>query len=96
MKEKFILPECWAIKQDRKEINAWLNIHKQTNSNYDSINSRHFAHYPAYNKYHLHSEIRPGYTEITFEEFEIGVLKTRKYKPVDPSELETIYKRLLA
>ncbi len=89
----FKLPEKWCIKQNHKKINEWLNINKQTNSNYDSIDSRHFVHYPAYNKYHLHSEIRPDYIEISFEEFEIGVLKTKKY--TQDTELNQILIKLL-
>jgi len=91
----YILPKKWAIRQNHKEINDWLNINKQTNSNYDydSIGGSHFVHYPEYNKYHLHSEIRPGYTEISFKEFEIGVLKTKQY--TQDTELNQILIKLL-
>ena len=91
--KKFVLPERWCIKQNRKEINEWLNINKQTISNYDSVDSRHFVHYPAYNKYHLYNEIRPDYIEISFEEFEIGVLKTKKH--TQDHELNQILIKLL-
>ncbi len=96
MKKEFVLPKFWAIKQEHEEINDWFNKNKQTLSNYHSIGHQIF-HYPIKpgGKVHLYSTVQPGYTEITFEEFEIHVLKTKKYKPVNPSELETIYKRLL-
>jgi len=91
--ESFKLPEQWAIKQNRKEINDWLNIHKQTNSNYNSVDGIHLVHYPEYNKCHLYSKIKPGYTEITFEEFEIYVLKTKIY--IQDTELNQILIKLL-
>ena len=89
----FKLPEKWCIKQNHEKINEWLNINKQTNSNYDSISGKDFVHYPAFNKYHLHSKIRPDYIEISFEEFEIGVLKTKKY--TQDTELNQILIKLL-
>lgn len=89
----FKLPEKWCIKQNHEKINEWLNINKQTNSNYDSISGKDFVHYPAFNKYHLHSEIRPDYIEISFEEFEIGILKTKKY--TQDTELNQILIKLL-
>lgn len=89
----FKLPEKWCIRQNHEKINEWLNINKQTNSSYDAVNGIHFVHYPAFNKYHLHSEIKPDYIEISFEEFEIGILKTKKY--TQDTELNQILIKLL-
>lgn len=92
----FKLPEKWAIKQNHKEINDWFNKNKQTLSNYHSIGEQIF-HYPMlpHGRVHLYSKIQPGYTEITFEEFETHVLKTKNSQIQDNTELNQILIKLL-
>ena len=72
---EFVLPEKWCIRQNKKEINDWLNQNKQTGFTYSSRNGNEFVHFPEKNGYHLNTNIQDGYTEITFEQFKKYVLK---------------------
>lgn len=90
--ESFILPEKWAIKQNHEKINEWFNENKQTASHYSSI-THHIFHYPMIDHLHLYTKVQKGYIEISFEEFEIYVLKTKQY--TQDNELNQILIKLL-
>lgn len=66
------LPEFWCIRQNKREINNWFNIHTQ--NIYSSLEGEFIIHYPGVTDNRLSERVREGYTEITFEEFEALVL----------------------
>ncbi len=75
-KVDFALPKKWCIKQNRKEINDWLNLNKINEFTYINTNSSNIVHFPApvINDRLLYNSVQNGYTEITFEQFEKYVL----------------------
>lgn len=78
------LPEKWKLKcknkQEQEIFVEWVEINKQTTSNYRLQNLVDFLfHYPAINgNTHTSSTNHPDYTEISFEDFKRLVLKEEK------------------
>lgn len=70
------LPEKWCIRVDNNIIiGSWFNDHSTSGitSGYDKCKG--YLHYPDISKIHHFSNIRSGYTEITFEQFNKYILK---------------------
>lgn len=84
---EFVLPEKWCIKQNiSKEICDWFNkngtIAARTTGAYTYLN------YPGINGYFC-DQIKPGFTEITFEQFKKYVLKeTEELSPLKLAAIE--------
>jgi hypothetical protein len=96
--DKFVLPEKWCIRQNRREINDWLNVHKQTKHTYTDLKGVKFIRYPAYSTNHLYSTVQPGYTQITYEQFEKYILNKQPEVIVekeDLSYLETLLNNII-
>jgi len=73
-RDEFVLPEKWAIKQNKEEINNYFNK-LQNKHFYESIDDNQYFHNPPYAAhYRLNRSILESYTEITFEQFKKYVL----------------------
>lgn len=77
---EFILPARWCVRQNKQEINDWANQNRQTESNYIDLSGVHLFHFPKVNNFHLYSEVQPGYTLLTFEQFKKHILKQTEMK----------------
>ena len=75
LEEEFVLPEKWCVRQNKQEINDWINNNKQTDSYYSDLSGVHLFHFPKISDIHLYVNVQLDYKEITFEQFKKYVLK---------------------
>lgn len=74
--DEFVLPEKWCInRQGLSEVYKWFNENTTTGVDYKDRKFGWYSHFPAYGgNCHTDTNIHPGYTEITFEQFKEYVL----------------------
>lgn len=86
---EMIFPEKWAIKSTNPLVKDWINKNSTTGANYSTSLYKYFFHYPMLGAGHLESSVKPGYTEITEEQF-INHFCKKEYK-----EMKKLTKRQL-
>jgi hypothetical protein len=98
--EKFILPDVWCCvatnHDEEKALSDYITENFETDCDYDP-NPKGDCWYSnqKIKDYHYNYQNKPptNCTEITFQQFKEYVLRE---KPTDNSDLEEIYKKLLA
>lgn len=93
------IPKKWCIKlKDRKVekiVGKWFNDNVEINCTYDAGWLNWYLHYPKYlSGTCTNLNPMPGYTEITFEEFEKYILHKQPDVPEDYKYLTTFLKKL--
>jgi len=90
---KFVLPEKWAVKVTKENINIINDYRNSFNviDNFD-LGTYQYAEYQGYGLYE--KNLYKGYKEITFEEFEKYVLLKDIIINDDMSHLIKLFKKL--
>jgi len=87
MKKKFVLPKKWCVQcteETAESIYQWLDEHKEISNTtvyfpkLQLADKKMKVHYPPYKTNHQFDTVKPGYTEITYDQFKKYVLNKQQ------------------